>query len=561
MVSQHGADSHAWDPLAHLRVTTTAMGEAARLVDAIAHRHARGRWLATGGGGYDAYRVVPRMWSLVWLAGAHREVPTSTDAGRLAGALGRRGCPVRAGAAARDVRRRAQRRNPARCHAAPAETESLEAVALVRRLAVPRLLQVARDRRWWDPNAAPASEDAARPPGSPGSPAGEPVVVPSLDAAAWSECSVASRVVAALDVAVLHGLVAAAIADGAIVSAALTGTHVVGLAIAGPISEDGHRDLLALGVAPAYRRSGLARALLAVTPADYAEVTVAERDPVEPIDRTTRADDRPRAARTGRIQRVRGRRRAPGRRSTGASGRALMATPTDPAAPELPARDIVDVRLSAAIRDGGCPVCVVRARSERAMMDSVIAQHVLDIGFRRELERTQAFCRRHLRELILADRRGPGGTLGSSILYGAMIERRLEVIRDAVGAKGRWLRVRLRLARRRPSCMACDQGQSAVDTALVRMGRAEQRPGLGGRARGRRVLPRRLPRAVGGGRRRRRVPPVAEQQVARMRDLHHRLERFVDHSSHDRRHLMTDHEATATDEAARLLGGSPLEKP
>lgn len=75
VVSQHGADSHAFDPLAHLRVTTTAMGAAARLVDAIAHRWADGRWLATGGGGYDAYRVVPRAWALVWLAQAHREVP------------------------------------------------------------------------------------------------------------------------------------------------------------------------------------------------------------------------------------------------------------------------------------------------------------------------------------------------------------------------------------------------------------------------------------------------------------------------------------------------------
>ena len=64
---------------------------------------------------------------------------------------------------------------------------------------------------------------------------------------------------------------------------------VVGLAIAGPASDSGHRDLLALGVAPAYRRSGLAGALLAVSPADSAEVTLAERDPVEPIDRTTRA--------------------------------------------------------------------------------------------------------------------------------------------------------------------------------------------------------------------------------------------------------------------------------
>ena len=78
VVSQHGADTHAWDPLAHLRVTTTAMGAAARLVDEIAHRHAKGRWLATGGGGYDAYRVVPRMWALVWLAGAHRRAPDAT---------------------------------------------------------------------------------------------------------------------------------------------------------------------------------------------------------------------------------------------------------------------------------------------------------------------------------------------------------------------------------------------------------------------------------------------------------------------------------------------------
>ena len=78
VVSQHGADSHAWDPLAHLRITTTAMGAAARLVDRIAHEHAGGRWLATGGGGYDVYRVVPRAWALTWSAAAHRDVPAST---------------------------------------------------------------------------------------------------------------------------------------------------------------------------------------------------------------------------------------------------------------------------------------------------------------------------------------------------------------------------------------------------------------------------------------------------------------------------------------------------
>ena len=78
LVTQHGSDSHALDPLAHLEVTTTAMDRAARLLDRIAHEHAGGRWLATGGGGYDVYRVVPRAWSLVWLAQAHRPVPVDT---------------------------------------------------------------------------------------------------------------------------------------------------------------------------------------------------------------------------------------------------------------------------------------------------------------------------------------------------------------------------------------------------------------------------------------------------------------------------------------------------
>jgi hypothetical protein len=232
-----------------------------------------------------------------------------------------------------------------------------------------------------------------------------------------------------------------------------------------------------------------------------------------------------------------------------------MSGSSRPPASELPARDIVDVRLSAAIAEEGCPICVVRARSERAMMDSIIAQHVLDIGFRGELERSQALCRRHTRELILADRRGPGGTLGSSILYGAMIERRLEVIRGAVGSRGRSLRVRLRLARRRPPCMACAQGRSAVETALARSTERSRDPAWAA------VLATaafclddflELWSAAGDDA---AFRPIAERQVGRIQDLRHRLDGFVDHSSHDRRHLMTDHEVRATDEAADLLGG------
>lgn len=78
IVSQHGCDSHALDPLAHLRLTTASYLRAARLIDEVAHEHAQGRWFATGGGGYDAYRVVPRSWALVWLTQNHSQPPAMT---------------------------------------------------------------------------------------------------------------------------------------------------------------------------------------------------------------------------------------------------------------------------------------------------------------------------------------------------------------------------------------------------------------------------------------------------------------------------------------------------
>ncbi len=186
IVSQHGADSHAWDPLAHLRVTTTAMGAAARLVDRLAHRHAGGRWLATGGGGYDAYRVVPRTWSLVWLAGAHQEVPEATPAGWRerwsdeAARYGQAPLPVTF-----DDEPNAGIELDATQIAA--EARSLEVAAVVRRLVVPRLLQVARDLGWWDPLAAeecgPTSgvRSALRARGG----GSRPTIVEIDDAAAW----------------------------------------------------------------------------------------------------------------------------------------------------------------------------------------------------------------------------------------------------------------------------------------------------------------------------------------------------------------------------------------
>jgi acetoin utilization protein AcuC len=279
VVSQHGADSHAWDPLAHLRVTTTAMGEAARLVDAVAHRYANGRWLATGGGGYDAYRVVPRAWALTWLAGAHREVPASTPIAwreRWAVEASRYGQAPLPTAFDDDPNAGL----PVDAAQLAVESHSRETIALVRRLVVPRLLREARDRGWWDP-MAPA---AASMPGGPVAGPGRPEILSVVDAATWSRLTLAPAVVAPADPAAGHALILAAIRDGAIVSAGLIGAQVVGLAISGPAAQDGRRDLLALGVAAGHRRAGLAARLLAVSSADRAELNVAERDPFEPLD-------------------------------------------------------------------------------------------------------------------------------------------------------------------------------------------------------------------------------------------------------------------------------------
>ncbi|HEY8636198.1 MAG TPA: acetoin utilization AcuC family protein [Candidatus Limnocylindrales bacterium] len=292
IVSQHGADSHAWDPLAHLSVTTTAMGEAARLVDRLSHRHAGGRWLATGGGGYDAYRVVPRSWSLVWLAGAHREVPAATPA-----AWRERWQSEGA--------RYGQAPLPATFEDAPnagveldatqaaAEAVSLDTAAVVRRLVVPRSLQVARDRGWWDPEAATSRNSTAAFDAS--SVMGDPAIV-VIDAPAWERLRLAPRVIAPADPVDAHALILAALRDGASVSAAIDGTAVVGLAVVGPSEDDAH-ELLAVGVAPAFRQRGLARALLASVTAAAgddvelrADVTLAERDPVDPLDRRLRAE-------------------------------------------------------------------------------------------------------------------------------------------------------------------------------------------------------------------------------------------------------------------------------
>jgi acetoin utilization protein AcuC len=64
MVTQLGADTHHGDPLANLGLTMTAYPRMARILHDTAHRFAEGRWVATGGGGYQAETVVPKVWTI-----------------------------------------------------------------------------------------------------------------------------------------------------------------------------------------------------------------------------------------------------------------------------------------------------------------------------------------------------------------------------------------------------------------------------------------------------------------------------------------------------------------
>jgi acetoin utilization protein AcuC len=289
IVSQHGADSHSWDPLAHLNVTTTAHGEAARLVDAMAHRYAKGRWLATGGGGYDAYRVVPRTWALTWLAGTHREVPSSTPKAwrdRWAAEAARYGqAPLPE--TFEDDTNAGLDRTPAQT---VAEGRSLVMAAKLRPIVIPRLLIDASLEGWWDWKSSP-SDSMLR---APATVTGSPQILASVDPETWSRLTLSPRVVPPADPSAAHDLVAAALRadEPGHVSAAVIGTSVIGLVVSGSIDrKDRWRSLLALGVAPAYRRKGLAEQLLRahVVGSSFAPVSAAERDVIEPLSRDVRA--------------------------------------------------------------------------------------------------------------------------------------------------------------------------------------------------------------------------------------------------------------------------------
>ncbi len=78
LISQHGCDSHAEDPLTHLMLSVDGQRTVASSIHRMAHRLAHGNWVAVGGGGYEWVDVVPRTWAHLIGEVVHRPVAPRT---------------------------------------------------------------------------------------------------------------------------------------------------------------------------------------------------------------------------------------------------------------------------------------------------------------------------------------------------------------------------------------------------------------------------------------------------------------------------------------------------
>ena len=83
LVTQHGCDSHALDPLANLMLSVDGQRASYLALHDLAHEVCAGRWVATGGGGYAIAQVVPRAWThlLSIVAGAPLDPETPVPEG------------------------------------------------------------------------------------------------------------------------------------------------------------------------------------------------------------------------------------------------------------------------------------------------------------------------------------------------------------------------------------------------------------------------------------------------------------------------------------------------
>ena len=78
LVTQQGCDSHELDPLAHLTLSVDGQRAAYEALHRLAHETAGGRWVLTGGGGYELVHVVPRAWTHLLAMAAENPIDPAT---------------------------------------------------------------------------------------------------------------------------------------------------------------------------------------------------------------------------------------------------------------------------------------------------------------------------------------------------------------------------------------------------------------------------------------------------------------------------------------------------
>jgi hypothetical protein len=206
----------------------------------------------------------------------------------------------------------------------------------------------------------------------------------------------------------------------------------------------------------------------------------------------------------------------------------------------------------------GCPVCGYRNRSAERYISAILGEMVNDRGFRRDLDAARGFCTRHTHAVTAATRRESGGTVAAAILFGAIASVRARELASGFGDRGRSRQRRLDETRRAPSCPVCAESATAEQHAVARLAERLDRPDWADAIAAAPLCLDHLARLAAAAEAD-AWRPVGERQLARVDALITQLRSFAHHSSHDRRHLITDEERRSADEAASLLGGTPAD--
>ncbi len=233
--------------------------------------------------------------------------------------------------------------------------------------------------------------------------------------------------------------------------------------------------------------------------------------------------------------------------------------PADDPSPasRLPIVGLGDISLADLLGHAGCPLCRLRRDSSDRYLRALLWESVNDIGFRERLTAGRGFCRQHAHAALAADRAQSGSSLGAAILLMSVTRTRLAELERLPVSRTRRAREAVSSASRPPDCPVCGHVAEAermtVERLLARLTDPAWRAAFATAELCLDDLLRMWSTAT--DRRVEQWPEVAAAQLARIERVVTRLDSFAYHSSHDRRHLQTDSERAAADEAAAFLGG------